>query len=399
MSELIEFAEALLDQIAVEVSEEREIKRLGDEISSDPTFGITFESLKEVSERLFPEMIKRAEEFTRIKTPKNLSVNITELDELKILKAKKVYTDDNARTYVDEIFAALAAADVPAIAALAERDIPRFLVYSTYAKSYLSKISTTYGDYMDTKVHLNSFVLSRYPQIILYKQGKPYDTRQDPVRSGYIGAIKMTILEEIVHSMQSPLEDANSKAVIRVNLLNEELAKIIMSLDDSTVNTLLKYLKLDQVPNDFAIARRANLFFMLNPDNFVAQVLGPDVMVYTNVEIDSKINDAIPELSKIYEQWLAPIQTHHAAFTVMEGMAEFVVRNVLESDPDFEMYLHTFMDTDMSSYRVRKSIGRDFVGAAYDKFGVGAFKEIMERIPTTRNLKSPPSWINATGTQ
>lgn len=397
MGELEEFAEALLDQIAVEVSEEKEIARLAEDIATDSTFGVTFESLGDIAQRLFGDISKRAQEFTHMKIPQDLKIKLAELDEFKALKAKKVYTDDAARTYVDKIFAAVATADVPAIATLAEQDMPRFLVYSTYAKSYLSKISTTYGDYMDSSVYLNSFVLSRYPQIILHKQGQPYKTRFDSVNSGYLGAIKMTVLEETIHSMQSPLEEVNRNAVIKVNSLNEELAKIIMSLDKSTVSMLAEYLKLQQVPDNFEIASRANLFFMLNPDNFVAQVLGPDVMVYTNVEIDPNIRNAIPELSRIYDEWLNPIQIHHAAFTVMEGMAEFVVRHVLDGDADFEMYLHTFMGTDMSSYRVRKSIGRDFVSAAYEKMGHDAFNEIARRIPTTRDLKSPAAWIGASG--
>lgn len=395
MGELDEFAEALLDQIAVEISEEKEIAKLGEDIAADPTFGVDFEPLGEIAQRLFPEMARRAEEFTQMKAPKGLKVELTELDEFKALKARKVHTSADSRAYVDELFSAVAAADTSAIAKLAERDMSRFLVYSTYAKSYLSKISTTYGDCMGASVCLNSFVLSRYPQIILYKQGEPYASRAVQVRSGYLGAVKMTMLEETVHSMQSPLEEANRKAVTEVNAINEELAGIIMSLDEQTVGSLSEYLQLQKVPDDFAIAGRANLFFMLNPDNFVAQVLGPDVMVYTNVEIDPKIRNAIPELPEIYGRWLAPIQAHHAAFTAMEGMAEFVVRHVLGDDPDFEMYLHTFMGTDMSSYRVRKSIGRDFVNAAYDKMGHGAFKEIMSRIPTTRDLKSPAGWLDA----
>ena len=35
----------------------------------------------------------------------------------------------------------------------------------------VSKISTTYGDYLNSTVFLNKFILSKYPQIILYKQG------------------------------------------------------------------------------------------------------------------------------------------------------------------------------------------------------------------------------------
>ena len=64
------------------------------------------------------------------------------------------------------------------IAKLIEKDTEKFLVYSTYAKSYISKISTTYGDYLDSCVYLNKFILSNYPKIILYKQGQPYDLRR-----------------------------------------------------------------------------------------------------------------------------------------------------------------------------------------------------------------------------
>ena len=37
-------------------------------------------------------------------------------------------------------------------------------------------------------------------------------------------------------------------------------------------------------------------------------------MTYSHVEIDPKISEIVPELSDIYQRWLLPIQTHHAAF-------------------------------------------------------------------------------------
>src|SRR6266852_5203617 len=63
-------------------------------------------------------------------------------------------------------------------------------------------ISTTYGDFYESVIHLNKFILSSYPKIILYKQGAPYDLRFEQVNSGYMGALKMTVLEEQVHSVQ-----------------------------------------------------------------------------------------------------------------------------------------------------------------------------------------------------
>ena len=396
MGEFDEFAEALLDQLSVEVSEEREMERLAGDIAGDADFDVSFEALDALAESTLGEMVRLAEGVTGLKVADGLHVEITGLDDFKALKAKKVYAQGDAREHVRRLFAAVAAQDTGAIASLAKDDTARFLVYSTYAKAYLSKISTTYGDYMDSTIHLNSFILARYPQIILYRQGKPYAARHGAVRSGYIGAVKMTILEEAVHSMQEPLHKANEAAVSKVNALNEELAASIIALDDPTAASLSEYLKLPPVPDDFAVARRANLFFTLNPDNFVARVLGPDVMTYSRVEVDPKIGEMVPGLADIYARWLGPIQAHHAAFTVMEGMAEFTVREALSGDADFDMYLQTFMGTDMTSYGVRKSIGRDFVAAAHKGIGQGAFGEMLRRTPTTRDLKDPSAWLGAT---
>ena len=73
----------------------------------------------------------------------------------------------------------------------------------------------------------------------------------------------MTILEEQIHSIQENLMEINKVAVKEVNSINEELAKIILELEDSIATELSEYLKLDSVPDDFPIAKRANLFFML----------------------------------------------------------------------------------------------------------------------------------------
>ena len=97
--------------------------------------------------------------------------------------------------------------------------------------------------------------------------------------------MKMTILEEIVHSVQNNLHKLNIQAVMEVNTINEELAKIILGLDDKTVTELTEYLQLQLVPDEFQIAKKANLFFMLNPDNFITNVMGPDVMTLSLIHI------------------------------------------------------------------------------------------------------------------
>ena len=203
----------------------------------------------------------------------------------------------------------------------------------------------------------------------------------------------MTVLEELIHSAQENLQQVNKNAAMEVNKINEELASIILSLDTETINKLTEYCQLQAVPDDFPFAKKANLFFFLNPDHFLIEQIGPDVMTFTHVEIDPKIGESIPQLLDIYKRWLVPIQQHHAAFTAMEGMAGFAIENILKDDQDFQNYLTTFMGTDFSSYQVRKSMGKDFTTTVYEKLGKDTFKKMIEVPPNTRELKDPQLYL------
>ncbi len=393
MTEFEEFAYALLDQLSVELNEEKEITN--SKTKADQAFAskIKFEDIEPICNRLFADMSKKITEFTGIPVSQT-RVEFPELVEFKRLKGRKVYPTKESAEFVDQLFTAIANEDVQKISELAEKQTFRYLVYSTYAKGYISQISTTYGDFYESAIYLNKFILSSYPQIILYKQGEPYESRFDQVNSGYMGALKMTILEEQIHSIQNNLYNINKDAVSEVNAINEELAKIILNLDDIAIKNLYNYLQLPEVPDEYPIAKRANLFFVLNPDNFIVQVLGPDVMTFTKVTIDPKISEMIPQLLDIYQRWLKPIQAHHAAFTAMEGMAEFAVKNILREDQDFKNYLVTFANSDISSYQVRKSMGTDFTEYIFAKLGHDTYKTLIANPPTTRELKNPESYLN-----
>ena len=393
MTEFEEFAYALLDQLSVELNEEKEITN--SKAKSEQTFAskIKFEDIESICNRLFSDMSKKITELTEIPVSQT-RVEFPELVEFKRLKGRKVYPTKESAEFVDDLFTAIAHEDVEKIASLAEKQTFRYLVYSTYAKGYISQISTTYGDFYESVIYLNKFILSSYPQIILHKQGEPYESRFDQVNSGYIGALKMTILEEQIHSIQNNLYNINKNAVSEVNAINEELAKIILSLDDTATKNLYNYLQLPEVPDEYPVAKRANLFFILNPDNFIVQVLGPDVMTFTKVTVDPKILEMIPQLLDIYQRWLKPIQAHHAAFTTMEGMAEFAVKNILKDDQDFKNYLVTFANSDISSYQVRKSMGTDFTEHIFAKLGKNTYKTLIANPPTTRELKNPESYLN-----
>ncbi len=393
MGETEEFAEALLDQIAVELDEEKEIADLSNKITEDKNFPQKFTNMEDFSTQNLSIMSEKVYGFTDLEVDSNIKIEFPDLKEFKLLKGKKVYATNQSKQFVDNLFSAVADENVEKISSLIQENTAKFLVYSTYAKSYISKISTTYGDYLDSTVFLNKFILSKYPQIILYKQGPPFESNLEKVDSGYRGALKMTLLEELIHSTQTNLESENRDAAVNVNAINEELANIILELNDSSASELYEYLQLQTVPDDFPIAKKANLFFMLNPDNFVVNVLGPDVMTYSKVEIDPKISDIVPALSDIYQRWLSPIQNHHAAFSTMEGIAEFVVQNVLKDDDDFQNYLTTFMGTDFSSYKVRKNMGRDLTEKVFDKFGKDGFKFLIEAPPGTREIKDPELYL------
>jgi hypothetical protein len=393
MGEFVEFTEALFGQLSVEIDEEREIAELAVKANDDIAEKVQFKKLEDIAKEVFPILKNKVEEFLGIKVSDNIQLEFPELEELKKLKGNKVFADKDAKEFVIELFIAVAKENRNKIAELMKEDTAKYLVYSTYAIQYISKITTTYGDYLDDVIYLNKFILSRYPQIILHKQGEPYESRFENVNSGYLGAVKMTVLEELIHSVQENLQQINKNAAIEVNRINEELARIILSLDSETINKLSEYCQLQAVPDDFPFAKKANLFFFLNPDHFLIEQIGPDVMTFTHVEIDPKIGELIPQLLDIYKRWLVPIQQHHAAFTAMEGMAGFAIENILKDDQDFQNYLTTFMGTDFSSYQVRKSMGKDFAKIVYEKLGKDTFKKMIEIPPNTRELKDPQLYL------
>ena len=393
MTEFQEFAEALFGQLTVEIDEEKEIIQLAQKANDIIPKDIEFQDISTVAKKLFPSLKAKAQEFLGIKISDNLQIQFPELQELKSLKGSKVFADDTSKKFVAELFDAVANEDTSKIAELMEHNTAKYLVYSTYAIQYISKITTTYGDYLDSVIYLNKFILSRYPKIILHKQGPPYESNFERVNSGYLGALKMAILEEIVHSAQQNLQQINKNAAMQVNKINEDLAKIILSLDGKTINTLSEYCKLQAVPDDFPFAKKANLFFFLNPDHFLIEQIGPDVMTFTHVEIDPTIDKAIPQLLGIYKKWLAPIQQHHSAFTAMEGMAGFAIQNILQHDSDFANYLSTFIGTDFSSYQVRKNMGKDFTSAIYEKLSKDTFTHMIENPPNTNEIKTPQLYL------
>ena len=139
MGEFTEFAEALLDQIAVEIDEEKEIGQLADKINDDPEFPNQFTELESFSKGIFLDISEKVEMFTGYAVKSDLRLEFPELKEFKLLKGKKVYATKQSNEFVNDLFSAVADENIEAISGLIQKDTAKFLVYSTYAKAYISK--------------------------------------------------------------------------------------------------------------------------------------------------------------------------------------------------------------------------------------------------------------------
>ncbi len=396
MTEYNEFAEALIDQLSVEINEEKENSDLASKIDEDSSFNVTFDSLEDVSNEIFPWIKQKITDFTGLTVPENTKMEFPELLELKKLKGKRIFTTDNAREFVDSLVDAISKGEIGKISSLMKEDTVKYLVYSTYVKNYISKISVTFGDYLDDTIYLNNLFFSILPKIKLYSQGPPYESGYEIIKSSYIGAIKMTMLEESIHAIQRNLYKSNKEAVKKVNEIYEDLARNILDLDDAALSKIFNYMNLESVPDEFPIAKRANLFFVLNPENFILGTLPPDQMATKEGRIDTKLLEMIPQLSDIYRRWLKPRQQQHAAMTVIQGMASFSIRNILKEDPDFKNYLSVFKGTDLSDFHAQTNLGINFTEDAYRKLGKVAFKKLIDDPPNTMELKDSQLYLNRT---
>ena len=394
MSEYDEFAEALIDQLLVEINEEKENSSLAEKIDEDSSFTHKFDSIEEICSKTFPLIKQKIENFTGLKVPDNTIIEFPNLYELKKIKGKRIFTTENARDFVDNLVDAIAKEDLGKISSLMKQDTQKFLVYSTYAKNYISKISVTFGDYLDGRIYLNNLFLSILPKIKLYNKGPPFEINYDLINSSFVGAIKMALLEESIHAIQQNLHKRNKEAVQNVNEVYEELAKIILNLDDSTLSNIFEYMNLESVPDEFPIAKRANLFFILNPESFILGSLPPDQMATKEGQIDPKLLEMIPQLTDIYRRWLKPRQDQYSAMTLIQGMAGFLIREILKEDLDFKNYLTIFQGIELSTYLSQKNRGIDFAEKIYSIMGKDAFYNLVNDPPNTLELKDWQIYLN-----
>ena len=158
LGEYQEFAEALFGQLAVEIDEEKEIIELATKAREDISGKVQFKELEEIAKEVIPIYKNKIEEFLGIKVPEKIELKFPELEELKRIKGKKVFSDEESREFVTELFNAVAKQNLKKIAELMQQDMVKYFVYSTYAIQYVSKITTTYGDYLDGEIYLNKFI-------------------------------------------------------------------------------------------------------------------------------------------------------------------------------------------------------------------------------------------------
>ncbi len=88
MGELEEFAEALLDQLSVEINEEKVISELSSKIKEDSSFNVKFSTLEEICQEIFPQMAQKVSDFIGISINPLLKIEYPSLIEFKKMKGR-----------------------------------------------------------------------------------------------------------------------------------------------------------------------------------------------------------------------------------------------------------------------------------------------------------------------
>ena len=129
MGETEEFAEALLDQISVELNEEKEISELSAKINEDVDFPKNLTDMVDFSEQNLSKLAEKIYSFTDLEVNPNIRIEFPDLKEFKLLKGKKVYATNQSSEFVSELFSAVADESIEKISELIEKNIAKFLVY------------------------------------------------------------------------------------------------------------------------------------------------------------------------------------------------------------------------------------------------------------------------------
>ena len=108
MGETEEFAEALLDQISVELNEEKEIAELSNKITDDKDFPQQFTNMEDFSRQNLLSMSEKVHDFTGLEVNSNIKIEFPDLKEFKLLKGKKVYATKQSNEFVNDLFSAVA---------------------------------------------------------------------------------------------------------------------------------------------------------------------------------------------------------------------------------------------------------------------------------------------------
>src|SRR3972149_6932521 len=109
------------------IHSKKENAELADKISEDASFTVKFDDLENICQSIFPQMAEKVNEFIGISILPVLKLEYLGLKEFKKMKGRKVFSSNDARVFVDELFDAVADKDVKKIAALIKRDPAKFL--------------------------------------------------------------------------------------------------------------------------------------------------------------------------------------------------------------------------------------------------------------------------------
>ena len=73
-------------QLSVEINEEKEIAQLAKKINEDRNFAVKFDSVENISQKIFPDLVQKVNNYTGLEVSTDLSVEYLGLNEFKMLK-------------------------------------------------------------------------------------------------------------------------------------------------------------------------------------------------------------------------------------------------------------------------------------------------------------------------
>ena len=73
-------------------------------------------------------------------------------------------------------------------------------------------------------------------------------------------------------------------------------------------------------------------------------------------------------------------------------LSEELIKRI-RSEKNYSFILVNFANADISTYQIRKSMGKDFMDTVFAKYGKSTYHILIDNPPTTKELKNPEFYL------